>query len=233
MYVAADRFEAFTGQHFLILGLFLIGAVGIIGLGRGQRGRPSEEPTRRILAIGVVLAAVGVQIYQLLPDDWDVGTSLPLALCDFAWMTAAYALWTRSRWAAAMTYYWGLTLTIQGVITPSLGQTFPDPRFFGFWSLHLTVIWAALYLTFGLGLSPTWRGYRLTVAVTAVWAVVGYVFNVVADTNYGYLNDKPPSASILDLLGPWPVYVFAEIGIIIAAWALITWPWTAHSRARQ
>jgi hypothetical integral membrane protein (TIGR02206 family) len=232
VHVAADRFESFSGQHFLILGLFLLGAVGIVWLGRRQRGHPSEELTRRIMAIGVLLGAVPVQIYQLLPVDWDLGTSLPLALSDFAWMAAAYALWTRSDWAAALTYYWGLTLTTQAVITPSLGQTFPDPRFFGFWSLHLLVVWSALYLPWGLGVSPTWRGYRVTVAVTAVWAVVVYVFNLVADTNYGYLNDKPSSASILDLLGPWPWYVFAEIGIVIVVWALMTWPWTARSRSR-
>lgn len=38
-------------------------------------------------------------------------------------------------------------------------------------------------------------------AVTAVWAVGVFVPNVLLDTNYGYLNDKPGSASILDPLG--------------------------------
>jgi hypothetical integral membrane protein (TIGR02206 family) len=228
----AERFESFSGQHFLILGLFAAGAVAIIWLGRRQRGQPSEEATRRVLAIGVLLAAVPVQVYQLLPSDWDLGTSLPLALCDFAWMAAAYALWTRSWWASALTYYWGLTLTIQGILTPSLGQTVPDPRFFGFWSLHLLVVWSALYLPWGLGVRPTWRGYRVTVAATAAWALAVYAFNEVADTNYGYLNGKPSSASILDLLGPWPWYVFAEIAIVIVIWALMTWPWYWERRRR-
>ena len=69
--------------------------------------------------------------------------------------------------------------------------------------------------------------------ITLAWAVTAYAFNVVAETNYGYLNEKPSSASLLDLLGPWPWYVLAEIGIILVFWAgVMTWPWT-RSRSRS
>ena len=66
----------------------------------------------------------------------------------------------------------------------------------------------------------------MTVVITVSWAVVTYVFNVVADTNYGYLNELPDSASLLDFLGPWPLYVVLEILIVLVVWALLTWPWT-------
>src|SRR5262249_55731601 len=131
--------------------------------------------------------------------------------------------------ATGLLYYWGLTLTIQGIITPSLGQQFPDLRFLGFWAMHCMVVWAALYLTFGVGVRPTWATYRLAMTVTAVWALAIYTFNVLAGTNYGYLNHKPSSASALDLLGPWPGYVAAEVAIVAVAWALLTWPWVVRS----
>jgi len=56
-----------------------------------------------------------------------------------------------------------------------------------------------------------------------------YTFNEIAGTNYGFLNAKPSTGSILNLLGPWPWYVLAEVGLIAAGWALITWPWVARA----
>ncbi len=122
----------------------------------------------------------------------------------------------------ALTFFWGLTLTVQGVLTPSLGEDVPHPRYFAFWALHLLIVWAAVYLVIGLRLVPRWRDYAAAVATTLVWAGATYAINLAADTNYGYLLRKPRS-SILDFLGPWPWYVVQEIALTAAVWALMTW----------
>ena len=63
--------------------------------------------------------------------------------------------------------------------------------------MHLMIVWAAVYLTWGLGLRPTWRGYGSTVAITLVWLVSVFAFNELAGTNYGYVNASraPPRSS--------------------------------------
>ncbi|MGH3358328.1 MAG: TIGR02206 family membrane protein, partial [Nocardioidaceae bacterium] len=126
--------------------------------------------------------------------------------------------------------YWGITLTTQGMITPDLASTFPEPGYLMFWAMHMLIVWSALYLTFGCGIALSWREYRITVLVTFVWAVAVFGFNVATGANYGYLNRKPERASALDLLGPWPGYVVLEILIILAVWALMTWPWVVRTR---
>ena len=83
----------------------------------------------------------------------------------------------------------------------------------------------------GLGLAPRWREYRIALGVTLGWAVTAFGFNLVAQTNYGYLVRKPASGSALDLLGPWPVYVAAEVAIVALVWALMTWPWVRREEA--
>ena len=230
MPLATERFEAYSGPHYLLLAIFAAGAVGIVLLGRRQRGTDAAVRFSRVLAVAIPCFTVPSQVFQLTPGDFELGSSLPLQLCDFAWVTAVWGLWTHHRLPVALTYYWGIVLTSQGIITPSLGQVFPHPRFFAFWCMHFLIVWAALYLTLGLGIAPNWRTYRITVALTAVWAVVVYVFDVTADVNYGYLVDKPGSGSLLDPLGPWPVYVVASLGILLAVWALMTWPWVARTR---
>jgi hypothetical integral membrane protein (TIGR02206 family) len=99
--------------------------------------------------------------------------------------------------------------------------------------MHLLVVWAAVHPTAGLPVRPSWRLYRSTVALTLLWAVSVTTFNVALDTNYGFLNVKPSTGSILDLLGPWPWYVLTEIALVTAVWALITLPWTGVRRASR
>ena len=224
--VAAERFVAFSGEHYALLAVFAVGLVVVARWGRAHRGSPGEVRARRSFAVCVAVLGVGMQAYQLTPGDFSLKTSLPLQLCDMATVAAVVALWSRSARAAAFTYYVGLTLTIQGIITPSLAEAFPHPRFFGFWLLHFAVVWAAAYLTWGLGLRPDWRLYRWSAGATAVWAACVLAFNTATGTNYGYLNRKPSSASALDLLGPWPWYVVAEVVFVLVVWAVVlTLPW--------
>ncbi len=231
--IAADRFDTYGTSHLAVLALCVVGIPVVVMVGRGLRGTPAETGANRWVAAGIVAIAVPLQVLQFLPAEWNPRTSLPFQLCDLAWMVAVYALWTRSTLASTVTYLWGITLTTQAMLTPDLASPFPEPRFLMFWAMHLLIVWAAFYLVLGLRILPTWPAYWRTVGITAVWAGTMMVYNSVADANYGYLNGKPASASVLDLLGPWPLYVVAEIAIIVSVWALLTWPWARQATRRR
>ena len=227
-----DRFEAYGVSHLSVVALGVVGALVLVAVGRSHRGEPAERPFGRAFAVAILAFTIPLQTLSWARFDGDPVYALPLQLCDLASLAAPYALWTQRRWAVGLTYFWGLTLTTQAVVTPDLTRDFPDPVFITFWGMHLLVVWAACYLTWGIGLAPGWREYRVAVAVTAVWAVALFSFNAVTGTNYGYLNEKPAAASALDLLGDWPLYLVFEVAIILAVWAMLTWPWVAASRSR-
>ncbi len=118
-------------------------------------------------------------------------------------------------------------MSTQALISPVLkSPDFPHYQFLGFWGIHLLVVWAAIYLTWGRRMRPWWRSYRFVVVVTVVWAAVTFAFNSIAGTNYGFLNRKPATASLLDVLGPWPVYLLTATMLLLIVWALMTWPWS-------
>jgi hypothetical integral membrane protein (TIGR02206 family) len=220
---AAREFSAYGPSHWTVLAVFAIGAALLVWTGRRQ----SESQARRFGRIlgaltGVIYGAV--LVYSLFPPA--IGRSVPLRLTDLATVAAAYALWSQRRWPFALTYYWGLVLSTQALISPVLkGPDFPHYQFLGFWGIHLLVVWAAIYLTWGRRMRPGWRSYRITVLVTVVWAAVTFAFNSIAGTDYGFLNEKPATASLLDVLGPWPVYLLTAAVLILIVWALMTWPW--------
>jgi len=221
--VAARDFTAYGASH---LGAVLVLALGIVVLlALGTRLRDPGDRLGKALAGVLALALLPLQVLYFTPGYWDPARTLPVQLCDLAAVIAVVALWTHHRWAVALTYYWGITLTTQAVITPDLAADFPEPIFLLFWIMHIGTVWAAVHLTWTRGIHPDWRRYCLAVAVTAVWAVSVFCLNLALGSNYGYLNAKPGAATALDLLGPWPWYVLAEVAIISAVWALMTWPW--------
>lgn len=216
-------FEPWGTSHLVVLGVFAIGVVVLLLVGPVVRGRPAERPLSVTLAVGnIVFGLVGV--VTEFSDGGRVAGNLPLQLCDFAWVPVAWALLTRHPFALALAYYWGLTLSLQALAQPTLDEAFPDPNFFAFWGKHVLLVWGAVYATLTLRQGPDWRGYRIAVLATAAWVAGAMVVNTALDANYGYFNGKP-DGTVLDLLGPWPWYVLAEVAIVAAVWALITLPW--------
>jgi hypothetical integral membrane protein (TIGR02206 family) len=205
-----------------VLAVFAVGAVLLVWLGRRQSAAQARVFGK---VLGALTGAIylAVLIYSFIPPSrW----SLPLQLTDLATTAGAYALWSQRHWAFALTYYWGLVLSVQALISPVLkSPDFPDYRFLAFWAIHLLVVWAAIYLTWGRGHRPTWRSYRIAIVVTLTWAVITLTVNSIAGTDYGFLNRKPETASLLDVMGPWPVYVLVASVLVLAVWALMTWPW--------
>src|SRR3954451_1039295 len=209
---AQTEFAAYGVSHLVALVVFVLGATTLVWVGRRQ----TEAQARilgRALAILMLVAFVTALTYKLIHPE--LASSVPLQLCDVAELIVAYALWTQRHWAFALAYYWGLLLSSQALITPDVdGPDFPDHAFLTFFALHVLVVWGAIYLTWGRGMRPRWRDYRFTAITTLVWVAFTFTFNVIAGTDYGYLNRKPASASVLDFLGPWPVYVLVEIALV-------------------
>lgn len=232
--LSADKqFTAYGPSHLIVLAIFVVGGALLVFFGRRQ----SEAQARlfgKAFALTIVAAFLVALFYKL--TQWDIQTSIPLQLCDVAELVAAYALWSQRRWAFSLTYFWGLLLSSQALITPDVGTPklgspdFPHHLFLTFFVLHVLVVWAGIYLTWGRRMSPTWRDYRFAIIVALSWAAFTLILNSIIGTNYGYLNGKPPTASILDFMGPWPVYLLVEVTIIISLWALMTWPWERMRR---
>ena len=231
LFAARRVFSAYGPSYWAAIAVFVVGAALLVWIG----GRQTESQARQLgRFLGALTAAIygAVLLYSLIPPDID--RSVPLRLTDLATVAAAYALWSQRHWAFALTYYWGLVLSAQALISPVLrSPDFPHHEYLAFWAIHLLVVWAAIYLTWGRGMRPNWRSYRFVVAVTVVWAAVTFTFNRAAGTNYGFLNGKPVTASLLDVLGPWPVYILTAAALILIVWGLMTWPWERSRRARE
>ncbi|OSM44606.1 YwaF family protein [Nesterenkonia sp. PF2B19] len=225
--IAAAAPEVFGGRHLALLGLAAVLGVVVVWGARRLRGHPAEHRVTCLAGWLLLAASLAWMGWWMLPENWDIGRSLPLHYSDVLRIIAAVALIRRSRWAVAITWYWGLTLNTQALLTPHPSQLRFSPVEFPFyWGLHIAVLLVALVVVWGLGHRPGWRDFRLAYAAVLGWAAIVMVLNSWLGTNYGFLNELPPGDSILDLLGPWPIYILWEIVLVAAVWALMTLPWT-------
>lgn len=225
---ASGEFTAYGISHWAAIAVFVAGAVLLVRLGRRQSPAQSRRFGRVVGAVTAAIYAVAV-VYSMFPPS--IERSVPLHLTDLATVVSAYAWWSQRHCAHALMYYWGLVLSVQALISPALrGPDFPHYQYLGFWFIHLVVVWGAVYLTWGRGIRPNWRSYRIAVAVTSAWMVVTFAFNRLTGSNYGFLNGKPSTGSLLDVLGPWPLYVVVGAVAVFVLWALMTWPWTRAAR---
>jgi hypothetical integral membrane protein (TIGR02206 family) len=90
-----------------------------------------------------------------------------------------------------------------------------------FFVAHGLVVACLLMLVWGRQIRPrpgsVWRAFVLLNGYTAFVAI----FNAIFHANYMYLCNKPASASLLDLLGPWPVYLLGgECLALLIFWLL-------------
>jgi hypothetical integral membrane protein (TIGR02206 family) len=140
-------------------------------------------------------------------DRFDVSTWLPMHLCDWASIAVVLALWFRWQWSYELAYFWGLGGTVQALLTPDIVADFPSIWFLVFFIGHGAVIVSVMFLTLALGMRPWPRSLPRAFFWSNVYLLCAGLVDYLFDANYGYLREKPQRASLLDYLGPWPIYI--------------------------
>ena len=199
-------FRLFGPDHLAALALTLLVGAALIGLVRRDPLGRVARAVRFVLA-GLLLAAITAYLLnEGVQRQLSVLDLLPLHLCDLLIFVAAYALLTLRAGPCELLYFWSGG-TLLAMVTPNLAAGFPHPYFFVFFGLHGLVVVAAAVVTFGCGRTPregsAWRVFAWTLAYAAL---VGGV-NLAFDTNFLFLCGKPEQPTLLDWLGPWPLYL--------------------------
>jgi len=201
------------------------------------RVRPGRWTTfaSRALAVLLIGAEVAWWIYLVAThaDRAELLYALPFQLCDAAIFVSAFALWFRWQLLVEVTYFWGLAGTIQAIFTPDLPQHFPSFPFIQYYVAHGGVVAAALLLVVGLGQWPRRRAFLWVIAITIAYtAFVGFL-DAVTGADYMYLRAKPASATLLDVMGPWPWYIAWAALIALALFLILEAPFVLLRRSRS
>jgi len=221
-------FSAFGWSHGLaIVVMILVG--GLLGY---WLKKPSESGHR-----GVRITIAVVLVFSVMADMLNTWgrygaegmekmhqNAYPVFLCDVVAVVLAVAIVRRSQRLAEIGYVWGLAGTLQGLITPVLEFDAPSAEYFCFFLQHGLVPVTGVIMVWVMGLKPQPGAYRRVWLWTWGYLAVAMTFNALAGTNYGFLNDKPSVATVMDYLGDYPYYLISLHAIAAVMYAVLLWP---------
>jgi hypothetical integral membrane protein (TIGR02206 family) len=209
--------EHWSAEHIAAMAATAVLAALLVG-GARRWGDAWAVPVGRALALVILGGFVCEQLTYAVRGEWTVQVNLPLHLTDAVTLASVAALFRpESRLLVELVYFWALSASVQAVVTPDLQQAFPDILFLTYFATHGGAIAAACLLVFGARRAPrpraAWRAY----AITAAFAAVAALATVLTGGNYMFLRRKPAGGSLLDLMGPWPVYIVvgAAVGLVM------------------
>jgi hypothetical integral membrane protein (TIGR02206 family) len=172
-----------------------------------------------VVFITSLLAAFCVLIRMVIlmvDDTFTVEEELPLHLCRLLALLYPFAIWYKSsQWINAF-YFLVLAGTLQAIITPDLEFGPMHFSYFLYFILHNTLLLLPFLTVYLLRCIPDSKDLKFAFISGNVYMVGTLILNFFLGSNYFYTLHKPPGKSLLDLMGPWPVYlIVAEILALI------------------
>lgn len=226
-------FYAFGLSH--LAAVMATGLVCALMIWAARTGRLRLQRMLEYLMAGALLLTWPLSyLFYASTGTLTVDNMYPCHLCDLAALLSVVVLLTHNRFAAELLYFLGLAGTMQGMITPALTLDFPSLRYVVFFLSHGGVVATALYGVVGLRHPLRAQAKWVAWAGINIYALVVGGFNALVGSNYGFLCRKPATASLYDLLGPWPWYVGAASLLALVIFLLLDLPFMPgrHRRAR-
>jgi hypothetical integral membrane protein (TIGR02206 family) len=160
---------------------------------------------------------------------WTIQTMLPLQVCSLLVWFGALMLVTRSYRIYEFMYFMGIGGAIQALATPDLGiYGYPHFRFFQTFISHGLIVTSAIYMTVVEGFRPTWKSMLRVALWMNLYLIPIYFLNNAIGSNYLMINHKPPTASLLDLLPEWPIYILYMEGLGVVTFLILYIPFVLN-----
>jgi hypothetical integral membrane protein (TIGR02206 family) len=225
------EFQTFSQQHYSVL--LVIGLLAFIII---RIGRKLEEPARSDFGLqlaGITCATVILDtIVKLFFGTYDYLVDLPFFLCDVVALLLPFVIAFKKRKWIGIFYFWALAGTLQAILTPDLSDGFPSFHFFRYFIGHAGIILTVLYVVVIDRVRISWQDFIHAIIYAQVYLVIVHMINHLLGSNYAYTMQKPPGASVLDLLGSWPWYIFFGEGIMILLFLFLMIPFIGKQKIK-
>lgn len=223
----------YSGEPFVLFGPAHLTALAIITLFcfshlyfRKVWGEKEKKIARWVFAIAIVVTESSLHVWSLYWGIWNIQTMLPLHMCAVLIWLSAYMLVTKNYAIYEFVYFMGLGGAMQAVLTPAdaAAYNFPHFRIMQTFIAHGLLINIAIYMTVVEGFRPTLQSFKRVFIGTNLYMIPVFFLNLAIGSNYLFVAGKPDFPTLLDMLAPWPWYIFEIEAIAFAIFFLLYLP---------
>lgn len=233
----------YDGSPFVLFGAAHLTAIAIITLCcfsflyfRKIWGEKERKIVRWVFAIAIVATESSLHIWSIYWGIWEIQTMLPLHMCAVLIWLSSYMLVTKNYAIYEFVYFMGLGGAMQAVLTPAdaAAYNFPHFRIMQTFIAHGLLINIAIYMTVVEGFRPTLQSFKRVFIGTNLYMIPVFFLNLAIGSNYLFVAGKPDFPTLLDMLAPWPWYIFEIEAIAFAIFFILYIPflikdWRAKS----
>ena len=217
-----NHFTPFTTQHLGVVLFLILCGVALILWAKKQKEK-TQTRIGILLTISITTTVIFGTFLKIYIGDFNYQEDLPLHLCSFLGLTAPLLSLTKKFVYYEVFFFLVMAGTLQSVITPDQYNYLNFP-FFRYWFLHAGLVIFMMYATFVYKMQPTFKSIWKSFLAMQVYMLLMFILNYFLGSNYFYTIRKPDAATLLDLFGDWPQYVFVVELIVIPYFLLIYLP---------
>lgn len=227
-------FQLLSTAH--LMAILLIAALNAFFI---LRRKSLDENARRTIrysmATVLIVNELAWHAWHILIGQWTIQEMLPLHLCSVLVWGGAYMLIKKDMGIYEFSFLLGIPGALQAVLTPDLGiYNFTHFRYYQTFISHGLIITSAIYMTVVEGFRPYPRSIRNIFVYGNLYMFAVSLVNWAIGSNYLFTAHKPLTASLLDVLPPWPWYmIFVELIAFACAGLLYAPFWIRDRFAKQ
>ncbi len=206
--------------------LFIIGIAAYLIIRYAIRSSSDKEKHQ----IGIFISFIPILFLLsrdanlLINGNYNPKTDLPLHLCRFSAVLLPIMHITKNRFLFGVLYFWTVVGAGNAIFTPDLKVDFPSHEYFVYFMGHCFLVIGSLYAAIVYKLYPGWKDLKNAIIGTNMYVVLSLVINYSIGSNYFYTLGKPDVPTLLDFLGPWPVYLITGQLLMFSLFVLALLP---------
>ena len=234
-----STFEVFGVEHVVGLLISVLMIVLIPWVSLKYLGKNSQARLGMVIGYIVMLNYPIWVVLEMIAGTFNFSLHLPVHLCRISNLLIPLVMVKRHYLTFEILFFWGLSGTLQGAITPDISAGFPHFHYFRFWIAHNGLVLALVYAVVVFKMWPTKKSIQKSFIALNLFLILAVIVNLILDANYFWICGKPVTPSgdhvptILDFMGPWPWYILTAEFVALIHFLLAYTPFYFINKKRE